>query len=160
DEDPGHNGADLWGECLARLTTTRGRIYFSATAAYGETPVVKYFLEQREHGDCDIVQMGINDALHIATEDHPRILSQYEPWEVDCRVHGAIMRGEGRVFSTLEDTIRYERDWKTFPGYWPWLAAVDFTHAGGSETAHPFAYVLAAWDRSNNTIYLVRALRI
>jgi phage terminase large subunit-like protein len=76
DEDPGHGGADLWGECLARLTTTRGRIYFSATAAYGETPVVKYFLEQRALGDCDIVTMGINDALHIAKEDHQRIIAQ------------------------------------------------------------------------------------
>jgi phage terminase large subunit-like protein len=160
DEDPGHGGADLWGECLARLTTTRGRIYFSATAAYGETPVVKYFLEQRAAGDCDIVTMGIDDALHIAKEDHARIIAQYEPWERDCRVYGAIMRGEGRVFSTPEVDIRYERNAADFPGYWPWLAAVDFTHAGGSATAHPFAYVLGAWDRSNNTIYVVRALRM
>jgi phage terminase large subunit-like protein len=160
DEDPGHGGADLWGECLARLTTTRGRIYFSATASYGETPVVKYFLEQRALGDCDIVTMGIDGALHIAKEDHARIIAQYEPWERDCRVYGAIMRGEGRVFSTPEVDIRYERPASDFPGYWPWLAAVDFTHAGGSEAAHPFAYVLGAWDRSSNVIYIVRALRM
>jgi hypothetical protein len=48
-----------------------------------------------------------------------------------------------------------------FPDYWPWLAAVDFCHAGGSEKAHPFAYVLACWSRNDgNTIYIVRALRI
>ena len=104
--------------------------------------------------------MGINDALHIAKDDHARIMAQYEDWERDCRVHGAIMRGEGRVFSTPEADIKFTRNPSTFPDYWPWLAAVDFTHAGGSATAHPFAYVLGAWDRSNNTIYIVRALRM
>jgi phage terminase large subunit-like protein len=165
DEDPGHGAvvADLFGECLARTTTTRGRIYFSATASRGETPIIKYFLEQRARGDCAMVTMGLADALHIPKFRHAEIMGQYQPWELDCRVHGAIMRGEGRVFSTPEDQIAFTRDLRAnpFPEHWPWLAAVDFSHAGGSEKAHPFAYVLACWSRDDgNVIYIVRAMRI
>jgi hypothetical protein len=123
---------------------------------------VKYFLEQRAQGDCEIIHMGIRDALHIPIEDHARIRAQYADWEVACRVDGDIMRGEGRVFDTPEDQIKYTRDLREFPwpDYWPILGAVDFCHAGGSATAHAFAYVQGIWDRANDIIYITRCLKL
>jgi phage terminase large subunit-like protein len=163
DEDPGFGATDLWGECLVRLTTTRGRVYFSATAMYGKTPVVAYFQERSARGeDCVIVTMGIEDALHIRQEDRAGIIAACPEWERDARIYGRIQQGSGRVFSTPEDQIKYTRDLREFPwpDNWPWLAAVDFSHAGGSATGHPFAYVLGVHDQANNIIYIVRCVRM
>jgi phage terminase large subunit-like protein len=102
DEDPGHDESvrGIWGEVLARLTATNGRVYFSATAAEGRTEIVKYFLDRSNAGDADVtvIRAGIEDATHIPKADWPRIISQYPSNEVACRVHGEIMIGEGRIF--------------------------------------------------------------
>jgi hypothetical protein len=47
----------------------------------------------------------------------------------------------------------------------PWeksttMWGLDFSHAGLSASAHPFAAVLGAWDRDNDVIYVVDAIRI
>src|SRR4029077_15576246 len=79
DEDPGDD--DVYGECLARLTTTRGRILVSLTPMLGLSPIRKRF-KQRTDGTAEVL-MTIDDCAvsrggHIPDEDIPAIVARYK----------------------------------------------------------------------------------
>jgi phage terminase large subunit-like protein len=156
DEDPGDDV--VYGECLARITATRGQIIFTATPTLGVTPVRKRFKE-RMPGTAEVL-MTIDDATHIPAELRAAVIARYKASERATRAYGADMQGEGAVFEIPEEAIKHNRDPATFPPYWAWLWAVDFSHGGMSASAHPFAAVLAAWDRDNDTIYVIHAIRM
>jgi phage terminase large subunit-like protein len=156
DEDPGDDS--VYGECLARLTATRGQIVFSATPTLGLTPIRKRFKE-RQQGTAEIL-MTIDDATHIPSEERAAIVARYKANERATRAYGADMQGEGAVFEIAEETIKHSRDPARFPDYWPWLWGLDFSHGGMSAQAHPFAAVLGCWDRDSDTIYIVHAIRM
>jgi phage terminase large subunit-like protein len=156
DEDPGDDV--IWGECLARLTATQGRIIWTATPVLGVTPVRKRFKE-RLPGTAEIL-MTIDDAHHIPEDQRAVIIARYKASERASRAYGADMAGEGAVFEIAEESIKHNQDPARFPHDWPWLWAVDFSHGGMSASAHPFAAVLGCWDRDADCIYVVHALRM
>ena len=156
DEDPGDDV--VYGECLARIVATRGQIIFTSTPTLGVTPVRKRFKE-RLPGTAEIL-MTIDDATHIPAEERQRIVSRYKASERATRAYGADMQGEGAVFEIPVESITHSRDPATFPPYWPWLWAVDFSHGGMSSSAHAFAAVLGCWDRDADVIYIVHAIRM
>jgi phage terminase large subunit-like protein len=161
DEDPGDDV--IYGECTARLTTTRGQIVVSMTPVLGQTPIRRRF-KGRHPGTAEIL-MTIDDALvsnggHIHDEDLKVIIAGYKESERQTRLYGADMQGEGAVFETPVDQIKEQVDPQTFPPYWPWLWAVDFRHSGSVTTGHPFAAVLLTWDRDTDTIHVVHAVRM
>lgn len=164
DEDVSRDDDSIYGECLARRTTTRGLIVCSLTPLLGMSPLRKRFKERDGKG-CGEVLMTIDDCRvslggHIPDEDVPGIIAQYKANEVQTRVYGADMQGEGSVFETPVSEIKHMRDPATFPPYWPWMWALDFRHSGSGDTGHPFAAVLAAWDRDNDVIYVVHGVRM
>jgi len=161
DEDPGDD--EIYGEALARLTTTRGRIIATMTPMLGLTPVRKRF-KQRSDGTAEVL-MTIDDCAvskggHIPDEDIPVIIGRYKDNERQARAYGADMQGEGAVFETPAERLKHARDPASFPAYWPYLWGVDFRHSGSLTGGHPFAAVLAAWDRDNDIIYIIHAVRI
>jgi phage terminase large subunit-like protein len=156
DEDPGDDV--VYGECLARLTATSGQIIFSATPVLGVTPIRKRF-KQSLPGTAEIL-MTIDDAEHIPPGERAAIIARYKESERATRVYGADMQGEGAVFEIPEDRIKHGRDPATLPSWGPWLWALDFSHAGMSAAAHPFAALLSCHDRDNDVIYVVHALRM
>jgi phage terminase large subunit-like protein len=156
DEDPGDDV--VYGECLARLTATRGQIVFSATPTLGVTPIRKRFKEHLP--DTAEILMTIDDATHIPPEERAAIVARYKANERATRAYGADMQGEGAVFEIPEETIKHSRDPAKFPDYWPWLWGLDFSHGGMSAQAHPFAAVLGCWDRDADCIYIVHAIRM
>lgn len=154
---------DIYGECMARLTTTRGRIYASMTPMRGLSPMRKRF-KSRQEGTEEIL-MTIYDAAmskggHIPDEDIPGILAGMTDAERQTRAFGADMQGEGAVFETPIDRITYHQDPSTFPPYWRWMWAFDFRHSGSETTGHPFAAVLGCRDTDTDTIYVVHAVRM
>lgn len=161
DEDPGDD--EVYGECLARLTTTRGKIIVTMTPMLGLSPVRKRFKEKTP-GTAEVV-MTIEDVAvsrggHIPDEDIPGIVSRYKEHQRAARAYGADMQGEGAVFETPAERIRHNRDPRDFPAWWPWLWGVDFRHSGSLTGGHPFAAVLGCHDRDNDIIYLVHAVRL
>ena len=160
DEDPGD--FEIYSECQARLTTTRGRIIWSMTPVIGVTPVRKHF-KTKQPGTAEIL-MTIWDAAvskrgHIPDEDIPGIIARYGD-KAATRAFGGDMQGEGSVFETPSERIKHTMDPANVPYYWPWLWALDFRHSGSGERGHPFAAVLGAWDRDNDVLYLMHALRM
>lgn len=160
DEDPGD--FEIYGECQARLTTTQGRIIWSMTPMLGLSPVRKHF-KARAPGTSEVL-MTIDDAAvskggHILDEEIATTLARYGD-KASTRAYGADMQGEGAVFNTPVEHIKHTIDPAAMPHYWTWLWALDFSHAGLSASGHPFAAVLGAWDRDNNIIYVVQAVRM
>lgn len=164
DEDISATDDSIYGECLARKITTRGIIMSSLTPLLGMSPLRKRFKE-RAGRECAEILMTIDDCRvsnggHIPDEDVEGIISSFKSNEVQTRVYGADMQGEGAVFETPAERIKHNRDPASFPGYWPWLWGFDFRHSGSLTGGHPFAAVLLAWDRDNDTIYVVHAVRL
>lgn len=164
DEDvKGENNGPIYGECLARTTTTRGIVMVTMTPLLGLSPIRRRFKEKMP-GTAEIL-MTIDDALvsnggHIPDEDLPNIIAMYKEHERPTRLYGADAQGEGAVFDTPVDRIKFAEDPTIFPAHWPWLWALDFRHSGSASTGHPFAAVLGAWDRDNDVIYVVHAVRM
>jgi hypothetical protein len=104
--------------------------------------------------------MGLDDALHIPKEEHETILARYSESERATRAYGSDLQGEGSVFVTPVDNIRQKIDPATLPEYVCWLWAVDFSHAGMSASAHPFAAVLLAHDPMTDVVLVVHAVRM
>jgi phage terminase large subunit-like protein len=164
DEDVSRDDASIYGECLARKTTTRGRIICSLTPLLGQSPLRKRF-KARVGGDCAEVLMTIYDCAqskggHIPDEDIPGIIASYDENERQTRAFGADMQGEGAVFAVPIERIKYTRDPATFPLWWRWLWGLDFRHSGSATSGHPFAAALVCHDTDNDAIYVVHTLRM
>lgn len=164
DEDiKGDLNATIYGECQARTTTTRGIITVTMTPLLGLTPMRRRFKEKLP-GTAEIL-MTLDDALasnggHIPDEDVPRLMAMYREHERATRLYGADMQGEGAVFDTPVEQIKHNMDAADVPIFWPWLWGLDFRHSGSASTGHPFAAVLACWDRDADVIYVMHAVRM
>jgi phage terminase large subunit-like protein len=155
DEDPGDD--IVYSEALARLTATNGRIILTATPVLGRTPLFKRFAS-REPGTIE-TRLRMADAEHIPAERRAEIAGQYNERERATRVDGEFMQGAGAVFMTPENEITHSLDPRSVPAHWPWLWGVDFSHAGESPSAHPFAAVLCCYHRESDTIYVMHAIK-
>lgn len=149
DEEP---AADIYAEMKARISARRGMIYITATPLLGMSEVVGQFYPHPVNSDAALVQMAIEDALHIPAEERAKIIAGYPAHERDARARGIPMLGSGRVFPVSEEQIA--ADPFRVPDHWPQIIAVDF---GWS---HPFAAVHLAIDLASDTIYVINAYRI
>ena len=143
---------DIYSECLARISATKGRIYTTFTPLKGLSTVVKRFLEEQSP-DRGQVTMTIHEALHFTDEERKKIIAGYASWERACRTMGVPMMGEGRVFMLAEELIQ-EAPLSYVPLHWPKLWGLDFG------IGHPFAAVLIAWDKDNDVIHVINAIRM
>lgn len=160
DEDPGD--FEIYEECQARLTTTDGMIIWSMTPVLGTTPVRKHF-KNKTAGTAEIL-MTIWDAAvskrgHIPDENIPGLIARAGR-KAATRIFGGDAQGQGAVFEIEAESIKHTLDPAAVPIYWPWLWALDFRHSGQDSGGHPFAAVLLTWDRDNDVIYVMDAIRM
>lgn len=149
DEEP---AMDIYTEQLARITATQGMGYTTFTSMQGMTALAARFF-QEDSRDRAFVRMGLKDALHIPSTEYQKIIDKYPDYEREARVHGGIMRGEGRVFPYNEDILK-EPIIDRIPRHWKLLWGVDFG------IGHPFAAVLIAVDPDNDVIHVIHAFRM
>jgi phage terminase large subunit-like protein len=159
DEDVSRDNDVIYGECLARLAATRGRMLLTLTPLLGMSPIRKRFKE-RMGKECAEVLMGLDDALHIPQSEKATILARYSESERQTRAYGADMQGQGAVFTIPIDAIKHNKDPVTFPDYWRWIWGIDLSHGGMSHSAHPFAAVLLCHDIDSDIVYVVHAVRM
>ena len=132
------------------------------TPMLGSSPVRKHF-KNKAPGTAEVL-MTIWDAAvskrgHIPDEDIPGIIKRYGS-KAATRAMGGDAQGQGAVFETEPDQIKHKMDPRDVPPYWPWLWALDFRHSGQESGGHPFAAVLATWDRDNDVMYVMDAFRM
>lgn len=146
DEEP--DDYKIFTECRTRLITKKGRMLITFTPLSGRTDLVEHF--EQNDGTTSIVQYaGWDDCPHLDKEEMKEWLAGYPEWEREARSKGIPMLGEGRVFPVPEDTITC--DAFAIPDHFAQIIGIDF----GSD--HPAACVKIAYDRDNDTIYVVDA---
>jgi len=164
DEDISRTDGTIYGELIASMITTGGQIICSLTPLLGLSPLRKRF-KQRLGPSMREILMTIWDAAvskggHIPDEDIPGIIASLPANERETRAFGADLQGEGAVFDTPLPQIKERLDPATIPPYWPWMWGFDFRHSGSQTSGHPFAAVLACWDRDADVIHVVHAVRM
>lgn len=149
DEEPPE---DVYSECLTRTTATGGIIIITFTPLKGLTPICMRFLNEKLPTR-EVVKMTIHDAQHISKEDRDAMIASWPKHERESRANGEPMQGSGRIFTHAEDSIGEPRI-EHLPAYWALMWAIDFG------IGHPFAAVLGAWDRDNDVIHILHAIRV
>lgn len=149
DEEPPE---DIYGEELARITATNGMIYMTFTPLKGRTEVVMRYMDEISV-DRAVVNMTIEDALHIAAEDRDKIIRGYKKHERDARVKGIPILGSGVIFTEPEENIM-EVPLHMVPAHWAKLWGIDFG------IGHPFAAVLLLWDRDTDIVHVHHTIRM
>jgi len=144
----------IWSELVAQTISTQGKLLATFTPIMGMLPVAQRFLQQRSPQRSHVI-MALKDALHIPVERHQAIIDSIPEHERDARVYGIPSAGSGKVFRTLEQQIAEDMP-SYIPMYWPALWGFDF----GMSEHHPFAAVLGVWDRDNDIIHVIAAVRI
>jgi phage terminase large subunit-like protein len=148
DEEPDE---PYYMEALTRTNLHLGPVFLTFTPLKGMSNVVKRFYLDKMPGTI-VVQMSIEDALHIPADVREKIIATYPEHEREARVHGVPQLGKGRVFTIPEDQISF--DSFPIPAHWPRIVGVDF----GS--THPTAAVWLAWDRDTDTVYVYDCYRV
>lgn len=138
---------------MARLTTTGGQDFMTATPMNGMSDVVRLFYPYPTTPERGIVRAGIADALHIPTTERVKIIRRYQPHERQARVEGFPILGSGQVYDTPETEIVC--DPFPIPDHFGRLFSLDI--GGGS---HATAFSGLAHDRDSDVIYLTDAYKV
>lgn len=157
DEEP---PAEIYTEGLARLAATGGSHILTFTPLLGFSDVVKRFLEE-QNARRVYVQMALTDAGHMTADKIEATLSMYPRHEWAARRDGDPHLAGGLIFTSSPQDLE-EAPWALMPGlggiplpgHWPLLWGLDF----GID--HPFAAVLLAWDRENDTGHILDGFRV
>lgn len=155
DEEP---PADIYSEGLTR--TNNGQLgqfaFMTFTPLKGMTTIAFDFYSGLNPTK-RLVRMSIDDVGHYTPEEKAKIKASYPAHEREARSHGFPTVGEGRIFLTPEDELKFDR--QTFPRWFPRLTGMDFGY-GQSEKSHPSALVQIAWDRDRDIIYIEDAFYV
>ncbi len=141
----------VYSEGLARIASTGGIAYITATPLLGMTEVISKFYPEPDENFRHLVMMDIQDAEHIPEERRAMIEAGYSPHEREARVKGIPMLGSGRVFPVPEEMIREQAI--EIPKHWAVLGGIDF----GWD--HPTACVWGAWDRDSDVLHITHCYR-
>ena len=147
DEEPFE---DVYSEFLTRLNEG-GRIFTTFTPLQGRSKVVLRFLEEHSP-DRIVVNMSLDDVTHFSAEEKKKRVSGYSSHERDARERGIPTLGSGAVYTFSENIIR-EDQIMHLPPHWVKLWGIDFG------IGHPFAAVLAAWDKDTDIIHIIHAFK-
>lgn len=142
---------DIYEECVTRTLTTRGCVMLTFTPLKGFTTLVKSFIDPTTRPGA-LIRATMDDNLSLTKEDIEDYLKTVPDIAREARRLGVPFMGSGRIFTTLEETIRVEPF--AIPPHWPQLGAVDL----GID--HPFAAVKIAIDPDSDVVYVTQAHRV
>lgn len=142
---------EVYTEFLTRLTG-QGRLWTTYTPFMGKTELTERFLSS-EHPDRAMQKMSLLEAEHFTREEIQQKIDGYPSYERDARIYGDPKMGEGRVFM-LDEALITENPLTYIPEHWVAIWGIDFG------IGHPFAAILALWDKDNDCIHLHHAIRI
>ena len=142
DEEPPE---DIYSQALRAIVDCNGIITITATPENGLTGLVRQFMNDLRKGQY-LQNATWDDAPHLTPEVREVILSGLPEHQRKMRSLGIPTMGSGLIYPVSEEDVSVEAF--EIPSHWPRIAAIDF----GWE--HDFAWVRAAWDRENDTIYI------
>lgn len=154
DEEPPE---DIYLEFLTRTNATGGILGMTFTPLKGMSKVVKRFIRESSPDRC-VVNMTIDDALHMPVEKRQQIISSYAKHEQEARIYGKPIPGSGVIFPVAREDISCDPfDMASVPFYWQEIAGIDF--AGSGEGGHPTAAVRLLYNTQDDIIYVTNTYR-
>lgn len=147
DEEP---PLEIYSEGLTRTNNTHGIAYLTFTPLLGMTLVVLKFWNKQP--GTHLTMMTIDDACHLTPEDRERIISRYEPHELEARANGIPLLGSGKVFE-VEESFLLEPPLTAIPDHWLQIIGLDF----GWD--HPTAASRLVLEPENDIVHLTSAYR-
>lgn len=144
DEEP---PKDIYSEGTTRTNATHGISYITATPLLGMTEVVRMFYPTPADSSKALTNMTIYDAKHYSQEQIDEIIAKTPPHELDARISGKPMLGQGLVFPVARAILSV--DSFPIPNHWKRIIGLDF----GWD--HPTAAANCAWDVDNDIFYVV-----
>lgn len=148
DEEP--YDMKIFTECQTRLLTSKGVLMVTFTPLSGWTSLVQHFYQEDVEGTY-IKNVGWSDAPHLLPEDCEKMLKRYPEHERDARSKGIPMLGEGRIFPFQDEY--YKCDPFKIPEHFSEILGIDFG------IGHPAGTARLAYDRDNDIIYVVYAIK-
>lgn len=148
DEEP--PDPEIFTEGLTRLLVKNGRMLFSRTPLFGNTAIIKHFMD----GGPGIwySMVGWDRCPHMTDALQARMLESYPEHERDTRMKGVPILGSGGVYTVPDEVIQC--DPFEIPDHWARICGIDF----GID--HPFAAVWEAWDRDADVVYVYDSYKI
>lgn len=132
---------------VARVPGGRGHVVLTMTPLQGMTWVYDRFVANRParyrahwlHG---------TDNPHLPADKLAAVLAQYGPLQRAARERGEFSAMEGRVYADFSRELHVVKKPFPIPPEWPRFGAIDFG------TRNPFAYLGAAQDPKDDTLYV------
>ncbi len=152
DEEP---PIEIYAEGMARIGERDGICWVTFTPIQGPTAVVLRYTDEPSN-DRVWVQMTLDDVPpdgHLSAETKAKMEAGYMPHEREARARGVPALGEGRIFMTPEAMI-IEPPLEYIPAHWHKIWGIDFG------IGHPFAAVLAIWDKDNDVVHIHEVVRM
>ena len=154
DEEPDDK---IYMEALTRTNATGGYLIMTFTPLKGMSKVVKRFVRESSP-DRHVVNMTIEDALHITKENRQKIINSYAKHEQEARIYGKPLLGSGLIFPVMRADITCDPfDMSVVPFYWLEIAGIDF--AGSGEDGHPTAAVKTLYNPQDDILYVTNTYR-
>ena len=145
---------DILSEALRGLGITPSRKPMRCIMAFtplrGLTPTVQKLQTGSE--DMKLVRYTWDDVpFSMLPEQSRRVLQEQWPeYELDCRIRGIPMAGQGRVFAVrLRGFCTYDPNKIDIKDHWPRIMGID-----PGRSPDPTAMVWVAWDRDEDIMYL------
>jgi len=154
---------DVWGELLARLSATSGRILLTATPLKQGSDVAAWFREPGQAERRQTIVMGIDDANHLTPQMRADMLGKYanDPVAAATRLFGAEWAGGGLIFPNLHADNLENRPVSEFPMSIRWIIGLDPAHQGlSTKSAHPAGVILLAYDPLGKICHVVDEIRL
>lgn len=150
DEQPDRNEVEsrILTEATTRILTSRGILMASMCPLEGDTEFTQHFLLKKKNG---VVTVTWDDIAHLSPEEKQAAMKDYPEHELQARVYGVPMVGEGLVFTDPVESLKV-RPFE-IPEYFAWIKGIDFG------INHPAAVADIAWDRDEDIIFVVRTWR-
>lgn len=150
DEEPDENSVDqrgIFAECQTRIFRSGGILYGAVTPLLGETEFMRHFMQPKAHG-IYYCMASWDDVSHLDEEDRKRLMMSYPHHQVEARVKGVPLMGEGRIYPTSEDKLLIQPF--QIPKHYACIIGIDF----GIGDEHPTAGAFLAWDRDRDIVFL------
>ena len=136
---------DIFSEAMTRLLDKKGLMMVTFTPLYGQTELVRHFLQSTVPG-IYVKNVTWDQAPHLGAEDKERLWRSYPSHERKTRSLGVPMMGTGAVFDVSEEEISVPPF--EIPDWFYRINGVDF----GID--HPAAGAFCAIDRDSDTFYV------
>ena len=154
DEEPPN---DVYMEALTRTYANSGYLVMTFTPLKGLSKVVKRYTREKS-SDRYVINMTIDDALHISDEDRKRQIASYDIHQQEARAYGRPVLGTGIIFPVMRrDIVCDPFDLNSVPFFWQELAGIDF--GGSGDDGHPTAAVRLLYDTQGDIVYVTNTYR-